>query len=643
MKRKAAWCGLSFLLGTALRCAFGDRLAVICIAPAAIAALFWLAFPRYRSYALASGISVLCAVFAAQMYWNIRITPALELSGRTVTVEGYASEVKALGSDRALVTVDGEADGRSVKVCFFTDRLFEPYEKVRITGKVSKLEDTPAFPGWTYYSPKGIYLQGSADTAESLGESGSVVKRWINALRDYSAGSISSGMSDSSAGFAQAMICGDRSELGDAEKTRLYRAGVGHIFALSGTHLAVLAAVFSTIFGTVIHSRRKRAIALEAVILLYMAFGGFSPSLVRAGIMASLVFCSTFFGRRTDVLSSLGICAIVMCGIDPLVCTTASFICSFGCCFAIGAVAPALIDRLPKTRFSAILRPVIQTEIMLAVMMPLFAVMFTEVSVIAPVSNLIIVPLCTAAVALIPIALLMGGTTLPAQIILRLADLLIRAAMKAADLFASLPGAAVGCKYKIAILIGSAVLIGALIYTLRGGRIRVFCSAFAAVAVCLWAVQSVSNSLSDRIKVVLFSDGRSMCALAEYGGSCSLFDISAKGGYIYGVQQELSYSGIFRCRTAFVSGDLGASDYKTQLFPAFEELRTGFGYYSEPFLNGYSAELSGSFRAARTEDGYELSAGDKLIRLTKDRAEIVGEGYIYPKDLGGKAEIVIEN
>lgn len=602
---------------------------VLTLAAAALAALAFLTFSEHRVYAAAVGISVLCGLFCGRAYALFHISPALELDGREMTVEGKVLSCKELGGDRFMLTVDGTADGRSVTVNFFASRACEPYSIVRISGKAEALEDTAAFPARSYYYPRGIYLQADADSVEETGEYASPIMRGVTSLRNYTAKCLFAGMDSESAAFAEALVCGDKSDMSARTKTKLCRAGVGHIFAMSGTHIAVIAMLAGMILSVFIPGIRLRLILLEAVILMFMAFGGFSPSIVRSGIMVSLTFCSRLFHRQTDVLSSLGICAVIMCGMNPYVCLSQSFICSFGACFAYGAAAPKLTAHLKGRRLSFVTIPLAATAVVTVVMMPVSALMFSEVTVIAPITNLLIVPLCTAALSLILLAMLFGGAVLPARIILSLANLLIKACMKLTDFFASLGAAAVGSGRLPLILVCSALIIAALVFAIVRGRPRVFALCTAGAFILMWAVQSIANLLvRDEVKLKLFSDGRSICAVVSDGGSCSMIDTGTKGKFTYGVQQYLSYSGIRRCGSVFVSEPLGASVYLTELYPEPDSIRTDLGYYSEPFTGGMTADLGG-YTVTRTKEGYELSSGKDTVIITKKQALTAGGSTIF--------------
>ena len=620
MKRKAAWCGLSFLAGTLLYCTAGDSFLPLAAAAAALTLLALLTAVEYRVYAAAVGISVLCGLCCGRAYALFHISPALELEGRSITAEGAVTDCRVQEDGRFILTVDGRAEGRSVTMLFTSEEACEPYEIIRVTGKAEALADSDDFPAKSYYLPKGIYLRAEAEGLVHTGRYGSALMRGITRLRDYTAKCIAGAMGPETGAFAQALICGDKSDMSLLDRTKVYRAGIGHIFAMSGTHIAVIAMLFDLLIGSLVFSRRIRFFLLEGVILVFMGFGGFSPSIVRAGIMVSLVLCSRLFHRRTDVLSSLGICAVIMCGMNPYICISESFICSFGSCFAYSAVAPKLTEKLKGRPLSRVTVPLTVTAVVVVVMMPVMALMFNEVTVIAPVTNLLIVPLCTAALSLLLFAMLLGGSTFPAQVIFKAADLLLTGAMKLTDFFASLGFAAVGCVRAPLILAVSAVLIGALIFAVIKQRPRVFAFFTVSGFVGLWAIQSLSNLFArDEVRVTLFGGGRSLCAVVSDGGSCSVIDLGTSGKYAYNIQSCISRSGVRRVDAAFVPDGQGAEIYAEQLFPAAGRIFTDHGVSGTVFDFAETAAL-GDYSLLRNADGFALQTEKGRIMLTRKGA-----------------------
>ena len=357
---------------------------------------------------------------------------------------------------------------------FAADDNYEYYQNVRVTGKVKVISDTVSFDSLSYNRPRGVFLEGDAvPEVEFIGGCKSCFMRSIMKFRDYVSQSIRNSTGESEGAFLTAMLCGDKTNLDDLTKTMLYRSGIGHLFAVSGTHLSVITMFFSVIINRLVSSKRKRFILTESVILVFIAFAGFSPSVLRAGIMMSAVYCSGVFRRRADTLNSLGICSAVMCAAEPYLVRNASFVMSLTAAFAVGTVGPALCKTVSVKRFSRAVYSFISVTAVLFVTMPLAAAFFTEVSVIAPITNLIAVPLCTIALILVTAGALLGGGAV-SVFLFKAAGLITGIVIKFASGLSALRFAAVpSCRFAV-ILIFSAAAAAGIIYSVKYRKFRVY-------------------------------------------------------------------------------------------------------------------------------------------------------------------------
>jgi len=634
MTRKAAWSGLSFLAGTFLFCTVGQyHFTVYALSAALLCVTAVILSKKYRVYAAAAGVSVLCGLSCAKAYALLHISPALELDGKTVTMSGTVTDQKYMGSEKWALTVKGKADGVSCTVIFYTDRNCESYDDIVITGKVSAMKDTAAFDSKTYYLPKGIYLSGQADTVILTGSQSSPFMRTMSGLRSYTRQCIYASTGRDSASFLEALICGDKSDMEDITKTKLYRSGVGHMFAVSGTHIAIVVMFMSAVFSLFIRSARIRTALLCLTVLAFAAFGGFSPSLTRASVMAVLVCCSSVAGRRTDNLSSLGICSVLMCGTQPFCCVSASFIGSFTACFAIGTVAPKLNARLKGKRLSFITVPLIDTLVILTVVMPFQLILFPSVSLIAPISGLLIVPLCSAALMFTVLAMLTGGVSPVSHLCFMLADITARAVLKLNDFFASLDFAAIGTRSTVLILIGAAVMGGALCYAVIGGKLRTFVLCSVGTFIGMWSVQTVSDAVSkDDLRLKFFSNGQGLVAVISSQGECTVLDLDARARYSYAVQQYISENSIRRVRNVFMTGDLGFMQYRYTIYPLPERIYSEFSEDDGLFTVGMTAELRGC-SLTRTDKGFDLTVNGRTYSITKKQITLPDGGYLPSEEL----------
>lgn len=90
----------------------------------------------------------------------------------------------------------------------------------------------------------------------------------------------------------------------------LITTGTLHIIALSGMNISILANLFARI--TLFMGRRISSIITIIFIIFFTLFVGFSASVVRAAIMASISLIAVYFGRQNWSLLSLFLAAGIM-------------------------------------------------------------------------------------------------------------------------------------------------------------------------------------------------------------------------------------------------------------------------------------------------------------------------------------------
>ncbi|MCL2025008.1 MAG: ComEC/Rec2 family competence protein [Coriobacteriia bacterium] len=181
------------------------------------------------------------------------------------------------------------------------------------------------------------------------------------------------------------------------------RAGIGHLLAVSGTHLAIVAAGIITI-GTMLGLKRAW---IQVVTLMvcsgYVVLTGASPSAVRALGMLAVMSLSIWLFRRNATLNALALTGLVCLFVSPLWAISVSF--SLSVC-AVGAIG--LFTKYGswylRHAFSWPSRTVADgvaiSIVALIASAPILSATFGFFSMMSPVSNLVVAPLFTATLAL---------------------------------------------------------------------------------------------------------------------------------------------------------------------------------------------------------------------------------------------------
>ncbi len=625
MTRKFAWWGISFLIGLILFNAdMGKSIVAFSIAVVCSGTAVFVLLKKYRCYAVSVTLCILLGLAVGQTYTWLKYDRVVQYAGKTVKFEGVITDYSYTESGSMMIKVSGRINGGvKTKITFFADKGdYDYYDRVTVIGRVKAIEDSISFQSAEYNFPKGIFLQG-ASTPEitDSGKCGNYFLRSVCRMRDYTSDCLSAVLTDTQSGFLKAILCGDKTDIDTATKTKLYRCGVGHLFAMSGMHLSVCAVFLQWLLAIFRVPRKIKSPIIQLEIIFLMAIAGFSPSVVRAGIMLIAVFFADIFERETDCLNSLGICVAVMGLINPYVIGDTAFILSFSSAFAVGAVYPKLYailgEKVKKTKLRSLINSLLMTLTVLFVTMPFSAWLFSEVSVIAPLTNLIMVPICTVALMLSLAGMLFGGASAVSVVLFRLSGLLVNLALKLADFFAKLKFASVPSRYMKVLLLCAVSGCVAVAVAVKLEKLRIFTISAVCLYAGLYSAVSFMRFADKSVHIIILPDSKG-CAVVVYSENYGVVaDICSYGGLYRSVQNAMSARGIYTFEALFSAenGEETAEVYESRIYPAPEK-----SYSDESdvnyFVSGDEA-VFGDFSVSANDDGYTVTAYSKSFEISK--------------------------
>jgi len=253
-------------------------------------------------------------------------------------------------------------------------------DQLKITGK---LEPPPVFDEFNYrdYLKKdGIFAVIYYPKIELLQEGrGNFIYAKILQFKGKLRETIYQNLSPPQGSILGAILLGDKSRMSDDLKEKLNQAGVRHITAISGMHIMILA-------GILISLSHSFYLSL-ALLFLFILMIGFPASAVRAGIMGGLFLLSKKLGRETSAFRTIVFAAALMLAFNPLLLKSdIGFQLSFLAVLGMIYLTPYLQRWLKSRILSMTLAAQIFT-------LPVLIYNFGYVSYIAPLTNILIVPL----------------------------------------------------------------------------------------------------------------------------------------------------------------------------------------------------------------------------------------------------------
>ncbi|MEO1129133.1 MAG: ComEC/Rec2 family competence protein, partial [Planctomycetota bacterium] len=327
------------------------------------------------------------------------------------------------------------------------------------------------------------------------------------------------------------------------------RSGVAHILAISGLHLALLCGIVVVVVRlTGDRPRLETAVLIGTVALMLLLVPARAP-IVRAGAIIIGLRTAEQFGRRYDPLNTLAWIAVAMLLWKPLDLFSPGFQLSFGIVAALLTLVRPLQHRLfgpphdPDHRsrsrwtFEHVQSALCVSVVAWLVSMPIVAYHFGLVSLTAPLTTLVILPIVTVLVGSGWLLVLLSLITPDvAQSVASLLDLPAAALTAVVNAFDAIPNAAPRLpRISFALTIGATLCAIAIT---RHGIIRQPRVLAALVVVALWTMAEIrSNRLSHDIEVRLdtLSVGDGSAHLLRSGRDALLFDC---GSSWFGIGQR---------------------------------------------------------------------------------------------------------
>lgn len=183
------------------------------------------------------------------------------------------------------------------------------------------------------------------------------------------------------------------------------RVGITHIIALSGYNVTIII-IFLTDILLGFLTRRQIFVVSLILILLFVAMTGAAPSVIRASIITLLIAYGKTIGRKADMTNLILLSAAIMVAINPFVLRfdvgfQLSFLAFIGLVYFSPIVSLIFNRRFFKPWPKPIKSAIVETFSAQMIVLPLILSSFGLVSLIAPLTNVLILPLIPAAMLFI--------------------------------------------------------------------------------------------------------------------------------------------------------------------------------------------------------------------------------------------------
>ena len=200
-------------------------------------------------------------------------------------------------------------------------------------------------------------------------------------------------MSEQNAEICYALLFGDKMGIDSEIKDNYDQAGIFHVLTVSGLHVGFLIALLYFILRKCRMGRLSTTIVTSIFLLLYNFLCGFTPSVLRASIMALVVMLAKLSGHEYDNVNALGLAGFIILCVNPLYAFDIGFLmsfCSVASIFMLYPVVSSALKRVMNDKVAEGIGLSLSAEFGI---LPFLAVLFKNLNFLSFFVNLIIVPI----------------------------------------------------------------------------------------------------------------------------------------------------------------------------------------------------------------------------------------------------------
>lgn len=355
------------------------------------------------------------------------------------------------------------------KILLSTSRYpeFKYSDVLEFSGKLTKPEKFDQFDYGKYLSRYQIFaLIKSTDVKCIKSDQGSKFYSSLLKIKNKFKESLRSSLSEPESSLAEGIVLGSKGEFSKDLKEKMSQTGTTHIVVVSGQNMEIVSRVF---VGVTSSWPRYFSFWFGIIsLIIYTLLTGSSASVVRAAILASLFLIARLVGRKKQVLNPLIFVGFIMIVINPMILRydlgfQLSFMAMLGLIF-ISPFFDQWFKKLPKfirESLSATLGAQIAT-------MPIILYNFGNFSVLAPITNVLILTIIPTIMGLSFIIGLSGLLWLPLGKLMAIISWpILKYVILVIELFARIPNIQQKLSFSTLAVVIYYLIITILIYILR--------------------------------------------------------------------------------------------------------------------------------------------------------------------------------
>lgn len=301
-----------------------------------------------------------------------------------------------------------------------------------------------------YLARRGIFSIMKPERARQIGvDQGNPALAGLLSIRDRARHVLLREFPEPQAALAVGILLGLQSSIPEDVLGHFSATGTSHILVISGWNITIISAALYSVADGMKLSRRRAFWLILITIWIYTLFVGATPTVIRAAVMGTIVVLGQRLERPAHAWTTLFAACWVMTIWNPQTLWDMGFQLSAlatASLFAYGKGTEALLLRTPlRIGWLDWAREALTATLAAQILaLPLILYAFGNLSIIAPLANVAMLPMVPSAMLFGALALLGGMIWLPlGQLLAPPAYLFLAWLTEGAKIFAQLPWAAV--------------------------------------------------------------------------------------------------------------------------------------------------------------------------------------------------------
>ena len=525
---------------------------------------------KNREFAM-SLFSVAAAVAMFVSFTQIFVEPVQMLDGLKLSVTGRIVDEVESDNGRYTYTIKTESIGNDkapqkikIKVNTYSKLYADVYDKISTTVEFHAMQKSARF--FNYSS--GVYITGfiSGGTQTEVEDDGYRSPYYYAImLRRYMHNKIYQYLPSNEASIVSSVALNITDGISEEVKTDFRDSGIYHQLAVSGQNMGIIVQFCFLLLHRFL-GKRKSALITIGPLILFMAVTGFSPSVVRSGIMNIIYLLGLTLGRRADSLNSLGAALIIMCLINPFnavnVGLQLSAYATLGLIILTGPITRIFRKLyLPKSKKSRkiiklLYSSVGQTLAATLLLIPVSILQFGYISIIGIVTNLLtlyislmmlVIAAALLAISAIPFT---GFIVYPGMIVV---GLMTKYIIAVAHIMAKVPFATIPTTYRyIYIWLAGALILIAVAILLHNRKGIIKWTAIMTASTLVVGAVSYGIIYKDVTHIGVISAGSGQMVVLTRGNKSVLIGCGGDTSAVYNLKDYMRRRGIREIDTVII-------------------------------------------------------------------------------------------